>query len=110
RKPPMPAPGGATSWAAGANLELIEGLPSGSAPEGDCAFLLSTLDEVRQITARAPSERSIKAVIAPFIPSGLVPILAGAGILALGADASALRSLKGQKALSISPLNGVADG
>jgi len=110
KRPPLPAAATATTWSAGANLELVEGLPAGSTPRGDCALLLSTLDEVRQITARAPSESSIKAVIAPFIPSGLVPILAGAGILALGADPAALRSLKGQKTLAISPLNGVSDG
>jgi aconitate hydratase len=107
---PAPSAGGGTPWAAGANLELVEGLPSGSVPKGDCAFLLSTLEEVRQIAARVPTESSIKAVIAPFIPSGLVPLLAGAGILALAADAAALRSLKGQKTLAISPLNGVTDG
>jgi aconitate hydratase len=111
KRPPAPAsPSSSTSWATGANLELVEGLPLDGTPKGDCAFLLSTLDEVRQLAARVPSESSIKAVIAPFIPSGLVPILAGAGILALGADAAALRSLKGQKTLAISPLNGVTDG
>ena len=34
----------------------------------------------------------------------------GAGVLALGGDASVLRSLKGQKSLSISPLSAVTDG
>src|SRR5262245_7889305 len=110
KRPPVPTSASPTSWAAGANPELVEGLPADGAPKGDCAFLLSTLDEVRQLASRVPSESSIKAVIAPFIPSGLVPILAGAGILALGADAAALRSLKGQKSLAFSPLNGVTDG
>jgi aconitate hydratase len=109
KRPPTP-PSSPTAWATGANLELVEGLPLDGTPKGDCAFLLSTLDEVRQLASRVPAESSIKAVIAPFIPSGLVPILAGAGILALGADAAALRSLKGQKSLAISPLNGVTDG
>jgi hypothetical protein len=36
--------------------------------------------------------------------------LAGAGILALGADPALLRSLKGQKTLAISPLSSVTDG
>jgi aconitate hydratase len=110
KRPPVPTSTSPTSWATGANLELVEGLPADGTPKGDCAFLLSTLDEVRQLASRVPTERSIRAVIAPFIPSGLVPILAGAGILALGADAAVLRSLKGQKTLAISPLNGVTDG
>ncbi len=110
KRPPLPAPPPAATWAAGANLELVEGVPGGSTPKGDCVFLLSTLDEVRQLAARVPTESSIKAVIAPFIPSGLVPILAGAGVLALGGDASVLRSLKGQKSLSISPLSAATDG
>jgi aconitate hydratase len=110
KKPPLPAALPTTTWATGTSLELVEGLPTGGAPESDCAFLLSTLEEVRRLASSIPSEGSIKAIIAPFIPSGLVPILAGAGILALGADANALRSLKGQKGLTISPLNGVSDG
>jgi aconitate hydratase len=110
RRPQPQTPATAPTWAAGVNLELLEGLPTGAGPGSDCALLLSTLDEVRQVASRATADGPVKAVIAPFIPSGLVPILAGAGILALGADAAVLRSLKGQKALSIPPLNGVADG
>ena len=74
---------------AGANLELVEGCrrPAPSR-KATVRFLLSSLDEVRQVAAASSGEGPIKAVIAPFIPSGLVPIFAGAGILALGGDAA----------------------
>src|SRR5687767_10999477 len=110
KRPPLPS---ATppAWNAGANLELIEGVPpSASWPASECALLLSTLDEVRQVAAQATGESNLKAVIAPFVPSGLVSILAGAGILALGADAAVLKSLKGQKAITISAVTAATDG
>ena len=54
---------------------------------------MSSLDEVRQVRrASITGEGPIKVVIAPFIPSGLVPIFAGAGILALGGDPAMFRS------------------
>jgi len=106
----LPASTRTTSWAAGVDLELVEGVLSASNASGaDCVLLLSTLDEVREVAARATNEGPVRAVIAPFIPSGLVPLLADAGILALSADASVLRSLHGQKTLAISPVNGSAD-
>jgi aconitate hydratase len=36
----------------------------------------------------------VRAVIAPFIPTSLVPLLAGLGILALRADGDTLKKLK----------------
>ena len=49
-------------------------------------------------------------MIAPFIPSGLVAILAGAGILALGAEPAVLKRLKGQKSTRVSPVTAATDG
>jgi aconitate hydratase len=110
KRPPLPQPTPA-AWNGGANLELVEGIPSAASwPAAECAVLLSTLDEVRQIAAQATGEGPLKAVIAPFMPSGLVAILAGAGILALGADAAVVKSLKGQKVISISPVTSATDG
>jgi hypothetical protein len=99
----------APAWNGGANLELVEGVPA-FLPAAECALLLSTLDEVRQVAAHATGEGPLKAVIAPFVPSGLVAILAGAGILALGAEAAVLKSLKGQKAINVSPVTAATDG
>jgi aconitate hydratase len=104
---PQPPPG----WSAGVDLELCEGLPPpGAEPKGGCALLLQTLDEVRQAARRALQQGSFKAVIAPFVPSGLVALFAGAGILALSADAATLRSLKGQATLTIGPVTPSTDG
>jgi aconitate hydratase len=110
KRPPLPI-STPPSWSGGANLELVEGVPLPSAwPSSDCALLLSTLDEVRQIAALATGEGPLKAVIAPFVPSGLVAILAGAGVLALGAEPAVLKSLKGQKTISVSPVTAATDG
>jgi aconitate hydratase len=110
KRPPLPA-SAPPSWTGGANLELVEGVPPSSAwPTAECALLLSTLDEVRQVAAHATGEGPLKAVIAPFVPSGLVAILAGAGIVALGAEANVLKSLKGQKAINVSPVTAANDG
>lgn len=110
KRPQPPSLATPAVWINGANLELLEGLPSTAAIPLECALVLSTLDEVRQVAARAGADGNVKAVIAPFIPSGLVPLFAGAGILALGADSTVLTSLKGQKALTLPPLNTVTDG
>jgi aconitate hydratase len=110
KRPPLPmtAP---PAWSGGANLELVEGVPhAASWPAAECALLLSTLDEVRQVAAHVTGEGPLKAVIAPFVPSGLVSILAGAGVLALGADPNVLKTLKGQKAINVSPVTTATDG
>jgi aconitate hydratase len=110
KRPPPLAPTPSTTWAAGATLELVEGLPpEGAEPKVDHAMLLTSLEEVRQLAGRIAADSATKAVIAPFIPSGLVPLFAGVGILALGADAPTLDSLKGQKSIALPPL-AVADG
>jgi aconitate hydratase len=89
-----PTPGesaGARAWSGGATLELIADL---RVPERPSALLLSTLDDVRWAADRAPSlVPNLRAVIAPYIPSGTVPVFAGLGILALTGDGEALRLL-----------------
>ncbi|HEY3593211.1 MAG TPA: hypothetical protein VGL13_05035, partial [Polyangiaceae bacterium] len=111
KRPTMAVTQPPPAWGSGVELELVEGLPAqGAELKAASALLLQTLDEVRQAARRALGESSIKAVIAPFVPSGLVALFAGAGILALSADATTLRSLKGQKTLSISPVTSSTDG
>jgi aconitate hydratase len=109
KRPPLPQTT-PPAWTGGANLELVEGLPQAAWPAAECAVLLSTLDEVRHVAAQTTGEGPLKAVIAPFVPSGLVAILAGAGILALAADPTILKSLKGQKVINIAPVTAATDG
>jgi aconitate hydratase len=111
KRAPPPVPTVTTAWTAGASLELVEGLPTpGSEPKIDSALLLFTLDEVREAAARITTDGPVRAIIAPFIPSGIVPLFAGAGVLALAGDAATLRSLKGQKTIAISPVSSSTDG
>lgn len=44
---------------------------------------------------------AVRAVLAPFIPSGLVALLSAAGIVALRLDAAAAKKLEGQKTLAL---------
>ena len=62
----------------------------------------ATLDEVRDLAARAPEiAHSVRAVLAPFIPSALVSLLSAAGIAALRIDAAAAKKLEGQKTIAL---------
>jgi aconitate hydratase len=71
-------------------------------PERPSALVLDTLDDVRWIARRA-SELcpTVRAVIAPHIPSGVVALLAGTGILALRAAPDAIRILQGQSSVGL---------
>jgi aconitate hydratase len=65
------------------------------------ALLLSTLDEVRAVVGGTADMASVRAVVAPFMPSTAVAAFASEGIAAFTLDASAIESLKGQKVLSL---------
>lgn len=71
-------------------------------PERPSALVLDTLDDVRWIARRA-SELcpTVRAVIAPHIPSGVVALLAGTGILALRAAPDTIRVLQGQASVGL---------
>jgi aconitate hydratase len=71
-------------------------------PERPSALVLDTLDDVRWVARRA-SELcpTVRAVIAPHIPSGVVALLAGTGILALRAAPDAIRILQGQPSVGL---------
>ncbi|MDP9034342.1 MAG: aconitase family protein [Myxococcota bacterium] len=65
------------------------------------AIVCTTLDEVREVAGHANEvAATVRAVIAPYIPSGLVALLSAAGIAALRLDAPAARGLKGQKTIA----------
>jgi aconitate hydratase len=65
------------------------------APTQPSVLVLESLDDVRWVARRAAElSENVRAVIAPFIPTSLVPLLAGLGILALRADPDTLKKLK----------------
>ena len=99
--PPVP-------WKGSLTLDIVEGpgqLVDGrgiSATTNPVAIVCATLDEVRELAARAVElAPQVRAVIAPFIPSGQVSLFSGVGIAALRLDAAAAKGLKGQKTLAI---------
>jgi aconitate hydratase len=100
--------GSTAAWRAAQTLELLEGaelagaLPAAVHGSGGVAVVCSTLDEVRDLAARATEVSSaVRAVLAPYIPSGLVALFSAAGIAAIRLDAAAAKRLKGQKTIAL---------
>jgi aconitate hydratase len=95
---PLEAPE-AHGWRSAETLPLVA---KRSAPAVPSALVLASLDDVRWVARRAPELSSkVRAVIAPHIPSGIVALLAGTGILALRAEPDALAALQGQASLGL---------
>jgi aconitate hydratase len=87
------APDGPASlaWSGPATLDLLTEL---RVPERPSAFLASSLEDVRWAADRAAAlAPTVRAIIAPYIPSGTVPLFAGLGIVALMGDAAVLGAL-----------------
>jgi aconitate hydratase len=81
-------------WKAGADA-LLPLVRQRGTPREPSALVLESLDDVRWFVRRAPElSAMVRAVIAPHIPSGAVPILAGLGILALAASPDTIAKLK----------------
>jgi aconitate hydratase len=106
---PSPQP-----WKGALTLTVLEGVPSGlsqataakpsedGSPAADgLALVLSTLDEVRAVAERASELSGVRAVVAPFVPSAAVALLAGEGIAAFSIDAGGLEALRGQKSVAL---------
>lgn len=110
-------------WKDAATFELVDGVPltsvAGSggasrapvgrpaataAPVADRTLLLSTLDEVRLVAERPLDRAGVRAVIAPFIPTGYVSLLASEGIAAFSADPREIEGARGQKTIAFPPL------
>ena len=92
------------AWKAAQTLDLVEAASLeahlGSNGRSGIAAVCATLDEVRDLAARAPEVAyTVRAVLAPFIPSGLVSLLSAAGIVALRLEPAAAKKLEGQKTL-----------
>ncbi len=82
-------------WEGSRTLELVFGLPlAGAVALSDQAVVVGSVEEVTLLAGRVCAGGRVRAVIAPFIPSGLVPLFCGAGVLALGAEAATWAALK----------------
>ncbi len=103
KKAAVLAPVPPTPWKGASTLELVEGPAKIASANGSgAAVLCGSLDEVREVVARAPEIAStVRAVIAPFIPSASVAVLSGLGIAAIRVDAATHKSLKGQKSIAL---------
>jgi aconitate hydratase len=124
---PTVADPGAT-WKGTETLEIVEGASfdelspkpplgrppasAGSTPssapivngKGHLAVLCGTLEEVRRLALYGSDlTPHVRAVLAPFIPSGLVAIFSGVGVAAIQLEASAVRGLRGQKTIVLPP-------
>lgn len=103
----------AVPWKGPLTLEVIEHVPgpshsnghagprAGAEGTGGCALLLSTLDEVRAAVERSSDFADVRAVVAPFVPSGAVAALASEGIATFAVEPGALKTIKGQKSLAL---------
>ncbi len=71
-------------------------------PAAPSVLVLESLDDVRWFARRAPEiSDTVRAVIASHVPSGIVPILAGLGILALVSDPGDLAKLRAEPTLTL---------
>jgi aconitate hydratase len=108
------APSAPTSWKGAQTLDVVDATSfltalasATSATNGKgrprVAVVCDTLDEVRTVGSRVAFDAShVGAVLAPFIPSGLVALLSGLGVAALEIDAAAAKALgEGKLAKSI---------
>lgn len=98
----VPAP--AVPWKGAQTLEVVEGpghVANGKAGAG-LAVVCSNLDEVRELASRAVEiAPSVRAVLAPFIPSAAVSLFSGLGIAAIRVDPQASKGLKGQRTIAL---------
>ncbi len=113
----VPPAEAAVPWKDSQTLEIVEGArfdeqavrqhvkaSGGTNGKAHVAVLCGTLDEVRQLALWAVElAPQVRAVLAPFIPSGLVGVFSSAGIAAIQLDAGAAKGLRGQKSLVLPP-------
>ena len=98
-----------TAWKGSQTLEIVEGAGFGddksgvkgaNGKGGHLAVVCASLDEVRRLAAHAADLSStVRAVLAPFIPSGLVAVFSGVGIVAIQLDAIAAKGVRSHKSL-----------
>jgi aconitate hydratase len=104
---PREADGIGLAWRTEETLRLVEPATftdPGAEPNGGggVAVVCTTLDEVRDLATRAPDvAHSVRAVLAPYIPSALVSLLSAVGIVAIRLDPAAAKGLKGQETIAL---------
>jgi len=94
------------AWKAAQTLDLVDVASLdehlGTNGRSGIAAVCPTLDGVRSVAARAPQvAHAVRAVLAPYIPSGLVALLSAAGIAALRVDAATAKKLEGQTSIAL---------
>ncbi len=110
RKASLPLAEPIAAWKGAETLEIVEagfeedggakGGASGANGKGHLAVVCATLDEVRRLASRAVEVApTVRAVLAPFIPSGLVAVFSGVGIAAIQLDAATARGIRAHKSL-----------
>jgi len=100
---PEPAPTNAYQnperWQGEQTVALVAGC---SGLETPSALVFDSLDDVRWAARHAATLRPhLRAVIAPHIPGGTVPVFAGLGILALTASVEAIDALRSEESLAL---------
>jgi aconitate hydratase len=101
-----------SAWKGAETLELVLGSafdeealarpasPASTNGKSGYAVVCGTLDEVRRVALHAVGgSPQVRAVLAPFIPSGLVAVLSGVGVAAIQVDAATAKGLRGQTSL-----------
>lgn len=96
-----PAPG----WKGALVLDVVAAPPRpGDKPSADSAgfaLVLANLEEVRAGADPYIDTPSVRAVIAPFIPSGWAAALASEGVAVLAADDKAVAALRASKTVAL---------
>jgi aconitate hydratase len=104
-----PAGANGACWKVAQTVDLVDGAsfaPDHAVPGGEAkvAVVCSTLEQVRHLAGHAPElSGQVRAVLAPFIPSGLVALLSGCGIAALQLDAAGVQGLRDERSLALPP-------
>lgn len=105
---PGESAGAFTAWKAAQTLDLVEGPSFDQHRIGNgrsaMAVVCTTLDEVRDLASRAQAiAPTVRAVVAAYIPSALVPLFSAAGIAALRVDAATAKKLQAQRSIALPP-------
>ncbi|WP_437803466.1 aconitase family protein [Sorangium sp. So ce693] len=99
--PGRAAPAPVEPPAAAAAEQQGQAAPAEGKAAGGVALVLSTLDEVRAVAERATDLSTVRAVVAPFVPSTAVSAFASEGIATFLVGTEALGSIKEQKSVEL---------
>ncbi|MEZ4258298.1 MAG: aconitase family protein [Polyangiaceae bacterium] len=89
-------------WKGTQTLEIVDGPSKIATGKGQVAVLCASLDEVRELAARAPEiAPNVRAVLASFIPSTAVAVFSGVGIAAIRVEPGGAKGMKGQRQIAL---------